>query len=145
MIRYANAVLVADFGLPLAQTHFNLRARTMHENEAYSQAVQQRNVVDDVGETVGEQGITLKNDYERPASESIDVRRRVAKPVGKLAFNSLGITSVAHVTVTNYQEFTIELHLSWRSKLQLGIEQECNGVFFEGASGEKIVLIGSKP
>ena len=65
----------------LGQTAFNLWTGTVNQHQAHAQAVQQHQVVDDIAEIGVRNAVAGQHDDEGAIAVSIDVRRRMAKPV----------------------------------------------------------------
>ncbi|BCS41964.1 hypothetical protein Pta6605_02950 [Pseudomonas amygdali pv. tabaci] len=53
----------------------------MHQHQTHAQAVQQHQVMDDIAEVRVRNAVAGQHDDEGAITVSIDVRRRVAKPV----------------------------------------------------------------
>jgi len=62
------------------QARLDLRTRAEHQHQAHAEAVQQHQVVDDVGEVGMLQAIARQHDDEGAVTVRIDVGRGVAKP-----------------------------------------------------------------
>ncbi len=63
------------------KARFDLRARTVDQHQAYAQAVQQDQVVDDIAEVRVVHTIAGQHDHKGAVAVGVDVGRSVTKPI----------------------------------------------------------------
>ncbi len=77
----AQAVDVADLGTAQIEALLDLRPRAVHEDEPYAEAVQDRQVVDQVLEGAIRHGLAPDDDHEGAAAVCVDVGRCLAEEI----------------------------------------------------------------
>ena len=77
-----DAQIVVKFRRDAAQfaAAFDLRARAMHQYQFHAEAVQQRDVVNDVGKIRMLDRVAAEHQHKRFTAMRVDIRRRVAEP-----------------------------------------------------------------
>ncbi|CAM5620330.1 hypothetical protein SSTU70S_01056 [Stutzerimonas stutzeri] len=76
----AQVTVIARLDAARRQARLDLRARAERQHQTHAEAVQQHQVVDDVGEVGMLQAVARQHDDEGAVAVRIDVRRGVAKP-----------------------------------------------------------------
>ena len=61
-----------------SQARLDLRTRAMHQHQAHAEAVQQHQVVDDIGEIRVGDPLARQHDHEGAVAMGVDIRRGVA-------------------------------------------------------------------
>ena len=76
----AQIAMEARFDATGGQARLDLRTRAEYQHQAYTKAVQQHQVVDDVGEVGVLQAVARQHDDEGAVTVRVDIGRGVAKP-----------------------------------------------------------------
>ncbi len=93
----AHAVVESRLDLPQCQLFRHLRARAVHDHDLDAQRVQQRQILRQDRQCAGSDQFARKGDDERPAAESVNVRRDGTQPLDELN----GVFHVEHYNHSN--------------------------------------------
>ena len=66
------------------ESRIELRSGAEHDYQTHAEAVQERDVVNDILEVLVRDRAAAEHEHERAAAVSVDVRRSAAKPLGVL-------------------------------------------------------------